>query len=87
MDRCVKKSLCYRLNMILTLCFTLCQSYREEFFRLKKVKAAKKRHQDAAEKEREGAAKQDGQALGSVGNGADGGTDILDDGKDEDVIF
>jgi V-type H+-transporting ATPase subunit D len=68
-------------------------SRREEFFRLKKVQGKKKRD---AEKVLEDRAKQNKtfEAEGGevhrddgIGGGAGGGADMLDEGKDEDVIF
>ncbi|WVQ71285.1 hypothetical protein IAR50_000811 [Cryptococcus sp. DSM 104548] len=66
---------------------------REEFFRLKKVQGKKKR--DAATTEERRAEENDEfeQAGGEkhadegIGGGAGGGGDMLDEGKDEDVIF
>jgi len=54
---------------------------REEFFRLKKVQAAKQKRAAAAEAEKAAEAK--------AGNADDGGVDVQDllDSKDEDVIF
>lgn len=66
---------------------------REEFFRLKKVQGKKKRD---AEKNTEGRKDANDAYQGGgghvhrddgVGGGAGGGGDMLDDGKDEDVIF
>lgn len=65
----------------------------EEFFRLKKVQGKKKRDAAKADADR-GAANEEAQAKGQqvhrddgVGGGAAGGGDMLDQGKDEDVIF
>lgn len=58
---------------------------REEFFRLKKVQAKKKRNQDAEDTKKR-AAKQQSQD----DNEAEGGErkgDLLAEGKDDDVIF
>ena len=66
---------------------------REEFFRLKKVQGKKKRDADRATDDRasSNAAHQDagGQVHrdDGIGGGEAGGTDMLDEGKDEDVIF
>ena len=62
---------------------------REEFFRLKKIQGKKKRDTEAAEAEM-AAEKQDGveySADSGIGGGDAGGNDMLDQGKDEDVIF
>ncbi|KAG7571368.1 hypothetical protein FFLO_00720 [Filobasidium floriforme] len=62
---------------------------REEFFRLKKIQGKKKRDTEAAEAEM-AAEKQDGveySADSGIGGGDAGGKDMLDQGKDEDVIF
>jgi V-type H+-transporting ATPase subunit D len=65
----------------------------EEFFRLKKVQGKKKRDAEATENQR---AQQNAEfeAEGGevhrdegIGGGAGGGGDMLDEGKDEDVIF
>jgi V-type H+-transporting ATPase subunit D len=66
---------------------------REEFFRLKKIQAKKKRDNAEADAKREEDRKVS-EELGvarhpdeGVGGGAAGGHDMLDQGKDEDVIF
>jgi len=66
---------------------------REEFFRLKKVQGKKKRDAEQAEKTRT-EANADHTADGGemhkdegIGGGAGGGGDMLQEGKDEDVIF
>lgn len=66
---------------------------REEFFRLKKVQGKKKRDAEQAEANRT-KANADHEAGGGelhkdegVAGGAEGGKDMLDDGKDDDVIF
>ena len=65
----------------------------EEFFRLKKVQGKKKRDAEQAEKTRS-EANADHTADGGemhkdegIGGGAGGGGDMLNEGKDEDVIF
>lgn len=66
---------------------------REEFFRLKKIQAKKKR--DTAESEavrakQRAAADERGEEVhpdDGIGGGEAGGKDMLDQGKDEDVIF
>ncbi len=66
---------------------------REDFFRLKKIQAKKKR--DTAESEAKRTVNREEEAaLGieahpddGIGGGEAGGRDMLDQGKDEDVIF
>jgi V-type H+-transporting ATPase subunit D len=58
---------------------------REEFFRLKKVQAKKKRTQEAEDTEKKAKAMQDEGVEGDGGGTKSG--DILGEGKDEDVIF
>ncbi|ORY35330.1 ATP synthase subunit D-domain-containing protein [Naematelia encephala] len=66
---------------------------REEFFRLKKVQGKKKRDADKALETRVDQNEEYVQGGGElhrdegIGGGAEGGKDMLDDGKDEDVIF
>lgn len=66
---------------------------REEFYRLKKVQGKKKRDAERAMEDRvkgnEAHEAQGGQvgADDGVGGGAAGSGDLLDEGKDEDVIF
>ncbi|EAL21628.1 hypothetical protein CNBC6640 [Cryptococcus deneoformans B-3501A] len=66
---------------------------REEFFRLKKVQGKKKRDAANAEQTREGENKAFEATGGElhrdegIGGGVAGGADMLDEGKDEDVIF
>jgi V-type H+-transporting ATPase subunit D len=66
---------------------------REEFFRLKKVQGKKKRDADKANEEREANndkfTKEGGETHkdDGIGGGDAGGRDMLDEGKDEDVIF
>ena len=66
---------------------------REEFFRLKKVQGKKKRDAEKRAEDRSKANEQHVQDGGELhkdegmGNGAEGGRDMLDEGKDEDVIF
>ncbi|OCF30839.1 V-type H+-transporting ATPase subunit D [Kwoniella heveanensis BCC8398] len=66
---------------------------REEFFRLKKVQGKKKRDAEKANDER---GKQNAEFTGKggelhrdegIGGGDAGGADMLDEGKDDDVIF
>lgn len=59
---------------------------REEFFRLKKVKSKKERAQEEEEKKRD-SAKEKGNQQVTLSSGTEGGTDMLNEGKDEDVIF
>lgn len=66
---------------------------REEFFRLKKVQGKKKRDAEKANAERL-QQNQETEATGGtvskddgIGGGAGGGSDMLHEGKDEDVIF
>lgn len=65
----------------------------EEFFRLKKVQGKKKRDADKGETER-AAQNAEFESQGGelhkddgIGGGEAGGTDMLGEGKDEDVIF
>jgi V-type H+-transporting ATPase subunit D len=66
---------------------------REEFFRLKKVQGKKKRDAEQADKDRTAANAEHtaggGELQGDegIGGGDAGGGDMLDEGKDEDVIF
>lgn len=66
---------------------------REEFFRLKKVQGKKKRDAEAAMNSRKSANAEHEAAGGElhkdegIGGGAEGGKDLLDEGKDDDVIF
>ncbi|WVN85527.1 uncharacterized protein L203_100674 [Cryptococcus depauperatus CBS 7841] len=66
---------------------------REEFFRLKKVQGKKKRDAAVTEEKREHQNKEFESKGGEVhkdegiGGGAEGGADLLDGNKDEDVIF
>ncbi|AFR93667.2 V-type H+-transporting ATPase subunit D [Cryptococcus neoformans] len=66
---------------------------REEFFRLKKVQGKKKRDAANAEQSRENENKAFEATGGElhrdegIGGGVAGGADMLDEGKDEDVIF
>lgn len=70
----------------------------EEFFRLKKIQGKKKRDAESAEQERLARPRdEDGNLLEAeqeetsrddgLGNGAEGGKVMLEQGKDEDVIF
>jgi hypothetical protein len=68
-------------------------SHSEEFFRLKKVQGKKKRDAAAADTDRS-VANAEAEAQGEevhkddgVGGGAAGGGDMLDQHKDDDVIF
>lgn len=80
--------------MSLVLLFRLCSfvnngTYREEFFRLKKIQGKKKRDTEAAAAEME-AEREEGveySADSGIKGGAEGGADMLQQGKDEDVIF
>lgn len=58
---------------------------REEFFRLKKVQAAKKKRQAASDAETEATEKAQGGGLDVLEESP--GTDMLNQDKDEDVIF
>lgn len=66
---------------------------REEFFRLKKVQGKKKRDAEKTQQERSAGNKEFEEGGGEVhgddgvGGGAAGGGDMLDEGKDDDVIF
>lgn len=60
---------------------------REEFFRLKKVKSKKEREQEEEEKKRYSTKKEGGNEQVTLSSGTEGGTDMLNEGKDEDVIF
>lgn len=60
---------------------------REEFFRLKKVKSKKERAQEEEEKKRDSAKNENGNQQVTLSSGTEGGTDMLNEGKDEDVIF
>ena len=62
---------------------------REEFFRLKKIQGKKKRDTEAAEAEMAAEKRDDVEysADSGIGGGEAGGKDMLDQGKDEDVIF
>ena len=66
---------------------------REEFFRLKKVQGKKKRDAEKVLQSRKEQNKEFEEQGGQVhkdegiGGGAEGGADMLDEGKDEDVIF
>lgn len=68
-------------------------THREEFFRLKKVQAKKKRDATQAEEKRlaqnaeDAKAGIEGHKDDGIGGGDAGGRDMLDEGKDEDVIF
>ena len=63
---------------------------REEFFRLKKVQGKKKRDAERATDDRQSsnaAFEGDVHRDDGIGGGDAGGGDMLDEGKDEDVIF
>jgi len=61
----------------------------EEFFRLKKIQGKKKRDTEAAQAEIAAEKEEDVEysADSGIGGGDAGGKDMLDQGKDEDVIF
>nr|XP_019011273.1 V-type H+-transporting ATPase subunit D [Kwoniella pini CBS 10737]OCF50054.1 V-type H+-transporting ATPase subunit D [Kwoniella pini CBS 10737] len=66
---------------------------REEFFRLKKVQGKKKRDAEKSNESREGQNAEFTEGGGElhkdegIGGGNAGGADMLDEGKDDDVIF
>ena len=65
---------------------------REEFFRLKKVQGKKKRNQELADNEKRAAQMRgekvdSGHGDDSGGGGGGGSADLLNDDKDNDVIF
>jgi V-type H+-transporting ATPase subunit D len=64
-------------------------SHSEEFFRLKKIQGKKKRDTEAAQAEIAAEKQEDVEysADSGIGGGDAGGRDMLDQGKDEDVIF
>ena len=63
--------------------------HSEEFFRLKKIQGKKKRDTEAAQAEIAAEKEEDVEysADSGIGGGDAGGKDMLDQGKDEDVIF
>jgi hypothetical protein len=76
-----------RASVLTSPCPSLPNS--EEFFRLKKIQGKKKRDTEAAQAEIAAEKEEDVEysADSGIGGGDAGGKDMLDQGKDEDVIF
>lgn len=60
---------------------------REEFFRLKKVKNVKEREKQRSEKESRSHSDKENEQFDSQGGGEEGGSNVLGDDEDKDVIF